>query len=70
MPGYEATLTRETSLFDHLMWQLQVSDFTEQEQRVATALIGNVNDDGYLKGLDLHALAEECGSEAAVIAPA
>ena len=63
MPGYEATLTRETSLFDHLMWQLQVSDFTEQEQRVATALIGNVNDDGYLKGVDLWALAEELDND-------
>jgi RNA polymerase sigma-54 factor len=52
MPGYEATLTRTESLFDHLMWQLQVSDFNTQEERVAVALIGNINDDGYLKGLD------------------
>ena len=52
MPGYEATLTRTESLFDHLMWQLQVSDFNSQEERVAVALIGNINDDGYLKGLD------------------
>ena len=52
MPGYEATLTRTESLFDHLMWQLQVSDFNAQEERVAVALIGNINDDGYLKGFD------------------
>ena len=52
MPGYEATLTRSESLFDHLMWQLQVSDFNSQEETVAVALIGNINDDGYLKGLD------------------
>lgn len=59
LPGYEATLTRETTLFDHLMWQLQVSDFTEQEERVAIALIGNIDDDGYLKGVDLATLAAE-----------
>ena len=52
LPGYEATLTRTDTLFDHLMWQLQVSDLNEQEERVAVALIGNINDDGYLKGLD------------------
>ena len=39
LPGYEATLTRSETLFDHLMWQLQVSDFNDQEERVAVALI-------------------------------
>ncbi|MCA9537908.1 MAG: RNA polymerase factor sigma-54 [Myxococcales bacterium] len=63
LPSYEATLTRETTLFDHLMWQLQVSDFTEQEERVAGALIGNIDDDGYLKGVDLTVLAEELGND-------
>ncbi len=63
LPGYEATLTRETTLFDHLIWQLQVSDFTEQEEAVAVALIGNINDEGYLKNYDLHALAEQLGND-------
>ena len=34
------------------MWQLQVSDFTEQEERVAVILIGNIDDHGYLKAKD------------------
>jgi len=63
LPGYEATLTRETTLFDHLIWQLQVSDFTEQEEAVAVALIGNISDEGYLKNYDLHALAEQLGND-------
>ena len=63
LPGYEATLTRETTLFDHLIWQLQVSDFTEQEEAVAVALIGNINDEGYLKNFDLHGLAEQLGND-------
>ncbi len=63
MPGYEATLTRSDSLFDHLMWQLQVSDFTEQEERVAAAIIGNLDDNGYLKGVTLESLALELDND-------
>ena len=59
LPGYEATLTRTDTLFDHLMWQLQVSDLNEQEERVAVAIIGNINDDGYLKGSDPNGAAVE-----------
>jgi RNA polymerase sigma-54 factor len=36
LPGVEATLSKKTTLFDHLIWQLQVSDFTDQEKRVAS----------------------------------
>ena len=57
LPGFEATLTRPTSLFDHLLWQLQVSDFNDQEERVAGALIGNIDDHGYLEGVDIAELA-------------
>ncbi|MCA9544910.1 MAG: RNA polymerase factor sigma-54, partial [Myxococcales bacterium] len=59
LPGFEATLTRSETLFDHLMWQIHVSDFTEQEQRVAAELVGNVNDDGYLKGVTVQDIAEK-----------
>ncbi len=52
LPSYEATLTRQESLFDHLAWQLQVSDFSEQEKQVALSLIGNINDNGYLAAHD------------------
>jgi RNA polymerase sigma-54 factor len=48
LPGYEATLTDDTTLQDHLIWQLQVGEFNQQELPVATALIYNINDDGYL----------------------
>lgn len=48
LPGYEATLTNDTTLQDHLIWQLQVGEFNQQELPVASALIYNINDDGYL----------------------
>jgi RNA polymerase sigma-54 factor len=45
----EATLTRKTSLEEHLIWQLRLSGLTEPEQRIGAALIYNLNDDGYLE---------------------
>src|SRR5512138_391643 len=49
MPGYEATLTRKTDLVDHLVWQLRLSGLSEDEERVAMLIIGNLDDDGYFK---------------------
>jgi RNA polymerase sigma-54 factor len=59
LPGVEATLSKKTTLFDHLLWQLQVSDFTEQEERVALMIIGNIDDRGYLIGISLQQIAED-----------
>ena len=47
-PPFENMLTKAGSLSDHLLWQLNLSRFTETEQRVAVQLIGNLNSDGYL----------------------
>jgi len=49
LPGYEATLTRKTDLTDHLVWQLRLSHFTEDEERVAMLVIGNLDSDGYFR---------------------
>jgi RNA polymerase sigma-54 factor len=49
LPGYEATLTRKTDLVDHLVWQLRLSHFTEEEERVAMLIIGNLDNDGYFR---------------------
>src|ERR1700675_3235251 len=43
------TLTRKTSLEDHLMWQLRLSNLDETDQRVGATIIYNLNDDGYLE---------------------
>jgi len=45
----ENTLTRKTSLEDHLMWQLRLSNLDETDQRVGATIIYNLNDDGYLE---------------------
>jgi len=44
----EATLTRGTSLFDHLEWQLKLSrGFSDEEEGVAFLIIGNLTPDGF-----------------------
>src|SRR5258708_31291978 len=42
LPSLESTLTRGTSLFDHLEWQLKLSHFTLQEDGIAMLIIGNI----------------------------
>jgi RNA polymerase sigma-54 factor len=49
LPGYEATLTRKSDLTDHLVWQLRLSHFSEEQERVAMLIIGNLDPDGYFK---------------------
>ncbi len=49
LPGIEATYSRGEDLTEHLLWQLQVSEFMEDERRFVALVIGNLNDDGYLK---------------------
>ncbi|MBI5478379.1 MAG: RNA polymerase factor sigma-54, partial [Deltaproteobacteria bacterium] len=49
LPSLEATLSRGTSLFDHLVWQLKLSSFSEDDESLAMLIIGNLDPDGYLK---------------------
>ena len=48
-PSFENFLTKRTTLSDHLHWQLQLSHFTEEERGIGTWIIGNLDEDGYLK---------------------
>ena len=58
LPSLESTLTRGTSLFDHLEWQLKLSPFSREEDGVGMLIIGNLTPDGYLEE-PLTDLAEE-----------
>jgi RNA polymerase sigma-54 factor len=48
-PSFENFLTKRTTLFDHLYWQLQLSHFTDEEQKAGIWIIGNLDEDGYLQ---------------------
>jgi RNA polymerase sigma-54 factor len=51
--SWENSISSTDSLVDYLRWQLGLLDLTATERRVASIIIGNVNEDGYLEaGLD------------------
>ncbi|HKV54999.1 MAG TPA: RNA polymerase factor sigma-54 [Candidatus Binataceae bacterium] len=45
----ENTLTRKSSLEDHLIWQLRLSNLNDEEQQIGATIIYNLSDDGYLE---------------------
>lgn len=67
-PNYENMVTRATSLNEHLMGQVGELDFDEAEKKIATVVIGNIDDKGYLthsikeiaeqEGFDLEAVED------------
>jgi len=49
LPSYDQTLTRLPSLSDHLRWQLHLSTSAPAIIRGGEWIIGNLDDDGYLR---------------------
>ena len=47
-PSFEAFLTKKESLKDHLLWQLMMASLNPLEEEIGSAIIGNINNDGYL----------------------
>ena len=48
-PSWENTLTKTESLYDHLVWQLRLSDLDEGEQTIGMYIIGNLDERGYIE---------------------
>src|SRR5712691_8161541 len=48
LPSFEATLTKAQTLTDHLTWQIDATPMDERIREIADAIVGNLNDDGYL----------------------
>ena len=48
LPPIENTLSSAASLADHLAWQLSLQTSDEKLQEIGRAIIGNLDDDGYL----------------------
>jgi RNA polymerase sigma-54 factor len=44
----ENSLTREPDLYDHLLWQLHMSDAAPRRRHIAELIIGNLDPDGFL----------------------
>ena len=48
LPPIENTLSSTGSLADHLMWQLSLQTEDDRLREIGSAIIGNLDDDGYL----------------------
>jgi RNA polymerase sigma-54 factor len=61
LPSLESTLTKKTSLEDHLVWQLRMAKLPPELENVGMLIIGNLDADGYLKEPPIEDIAEEAG---------
>jgi RNA polymerase sigma-54 factor len=67
LPSYEGMASAGRGLPEHLLWQLQMGDYADDELRFAALVIGNLDDSGYLRldGVDesevVGVLAAEAG---------
>jgi len=46
---WENFVTKKPSLVDHLIWQLRLTRFSEKERLIGQELIGNIDQEGYLR---------------------
>lgn len=61
-PDIEARNSQPTTLRDHLIWQMHMTPFSEQDKAIAVAIIDAVNEDGYL-ACDLAEIQQAVGAE-------
>lgn len=55
----EGLITRSKTLASHLLGQLSLMELKEDERRIAEVIIGNIDEDGYLR-TDLKDIAKSC----------
>lgn len=48
-PPFEQSLSKEQDLYDYLLWQLRLSESQEEIKRVGESIIGNIDENGYLR---------------------
>lgn len=58
----ENVVSTEQSLYDHLVWQIQMSGFSNQEKAYLNLLVDRLNEDGYLV-VPLEQIASETGTD-------
>lgn len=47
-PSWDNVITESQSLTQYLMWQMKLSPLTEDEMRIGTQIVGNLDQNGYL----------------------
>ncbi len=66
-PAFENMNAAKGSLHSHLIWQLGLSDIDDGQRWIGEQIIGNIDDDGYLK-ITLEELVESTGSSPELVA--
>jgi RNA polymerase sigma-54 factor len=57
LPPFENITSGKPNLYSHLMWQLNMNNFSDAQKEIGTNIIGNLNEDGYLN-VSLEELAQ------------
>ncbi|MEQ8279194.1 MAG: RNA polymerase factor sigma-54 [Deltaproteobacteria bacterium] len=50
MPTIEQTVSTEATLYDHLVWQLNLANMVDSDRSIAMQIIGALDDNGFLVG--------------------
>ncbi|UCE63314.1 MAG: RNA polymerase factor sigma-54 [Nitrospirota bacterium] len=58
LPSYEQTLTKPTSLEEHVEWQMRLSSLEGLDRVIGRSIVGNLDEDGYLR-VPLQEIAED-----------
>ncbi len=45
---FETQRSKSSTLLDHLLWQVELTSFSERDHAIAMAIIDSINEDGYL----------------------
>lgn len=51
-PSFEEFATKEVDIYEHLLWQLNLSDISEDMKQIGEMVIGNIDETGYLRATD------------------
>ncbi len=65
-PSFDSRLSEPTTLEDHLVWQLRMTDCSEQEREIGGMIIGNLDKDGYLDAT-IEEIAAMAGADAETV---
>ncbi len=68
-PSFEQFLSYSPSLTDHLEWQVNLQNITEQQADIAFCIIGNLDENGRL-GISDEEIAEMCDCPVEAVEPA
>ena len=65
-PSYELFYSQSPDLYDHLLWQLRLCPARDEVRIMAEAVIGNIEEDGYLRMSD-EDLAKDAGASVELV---